>query len=330
MPKDLAWEETLSSRTNKTTDERGGDWVEEGEEMCEMDEEEEDEREQSLSVPASPTLTRRALPSGRVQRLHSQSFDDIISSVNNEDTLSPPPSIIPCDRDRRHREGQVSAQNFAFEPTPPPMLDSGSDSGTEPLPQQYGLGTVYDHTHLVSSQSEIASSEPSSSSAHGTGGRGGRLNQLRGKLLGRVRRGQGKTHQSVMEVPLQPIRPRSHHITSDCRPEDTGEGTDDTGGGTEATGGGGEDTGTVETNGASPPSSSSSSSQPQQGSLMTNRLLAVGQRFRNAPPSLLRRIGVVGGGQHHMTQAPPPVLQHSDDSVNESARRKSNSNFISL
>ena len=46
--------------------------------MCEMDEEE-DAREQSLSVPASPTLTRRALPSGRVQRLHSQSFDDIIS-----------------------------------------------------------------------------------------------------------------------------------------------------------------------------------------------------------------------------------------------------------
>ena len=326
MPKDLAWEETLSSRTNKTTDERGGDWVEEGEKMCEMDEEEEDEREQSLSVPASPTLTRRALPSGRVQRLHSQSFDDIISSVNNEDTLSPPPSITPGDRDRRHREGQVSAQNFAFEPTPPPMLDSGSDSGTEPLPQRYGLGTVYDHTHLVSSQPEIASSERSSSSAHGTGGgRGGRLNQLRGKLLGRVRRGQGKTHQSVMEVPLQPIRPHSHHITSDGGPEDTRGGTDATGGGTEATGGGREDTGT---NGASPPSFSSS--QLQQGSLVTNRLLAVGQRFRNAPPSLLRRMGVVGGGQHHMTQAPPPVLQHSDDSVNESARRKSNSNFISL
>ena len=296
--------------------------------MCEMDEEEEDEREQSLSVPASPTLTRRALPSGRVQRLHSQSFDDIISSVNNEDTLSPPPSITPGDRDRRHREGQVSAQNFAFEPTPPPMLDSGSDSGTELLPQRYGLGTVYDHTHLVSSQPEIASSEPSSSSAHGTGGgRGGRLNQLRGKLLGRACRGQGKTHQSVMEVPLQPIRPRSHHITSDGGPEDTRGGTDATRGGREATG---EDTGTVEettTNGVSPPSSSSS--QPQQGSLMTNRLLAVGQRFRNAPPSLLRRMGVVGG-QHHMTQAPPPVLQHSDDSVNESARRKSNSNFISL
>ena len=42
MPKDLAWEETLSSRTNKITDERGGDSVEEGE-MCEMDEEEEDD-----------------------------------------------------------------------------------------------------------------------------------------------------------------------------------------------------------------------------------------------------------------------------------------------
>ena len=75
---------------------------------------------------------------------------------------------------------------------------------------------------------KIASSEPSSSSAHGTGGgRGGRLNQLRGKLLGRVRQGQGKTHQSVMEVPLQPIRP------PDGGPEDTRGGTDTTGGGTE-------------------------------------------------------------------------------------------------
>ena len=304
MPKELAWEETLLSRTNKAKGGDGGDSVEEGE-MWEEEEEEEDEREQSLSMPASPTLPKRHVPTHRIQRLRSQSFDDIISSVNNEDSLSPPPSITTADHD--HPGGHVSARNFAFETTPP--LNSVSDSGTEPLPRR-GLGTVYDHTHPVSSQPEMPSSEPSSSSSRGEGG--GRLNQLRGKLLGRVRRDQGqqKTHQSL-EVPLQQIRPHLHDIPSDGGPDIGGTG----------------DSATVEeTITAAPPSS-----QPQQGSQVTNRLLAVGQRFRNAPPSLLRRMGVVGGGsgQHHVTQAPPPVLQHNDV-ANESATRKSNSNFISL
>ena len=144
------------------------------------------------------------------------------------------------------------------------------------------------------------------------GGGGGRLNQLRGKLLGRVYRGQGqqKTHQSL-EVPLRQIRPHRDHIPSDGGPDIGGTGDSDTM----------EDTITT-----APPSS-----QPQQGSQVTNRLLAVGQRFRNAPPSLLRRMGVVGGGsgQHDVTQAPPQVLQHNDV-ANESSKRKSNSNFISL
>jgi hypothetical protein len=247
------------------------------------------------------------VPTRRIQRLRSQSFDDIISSVNNEDSLLPPPSITTADHD--HPGGHVRARNFAFETTPP--LDSGSDSGTEPLPQR-GLGTAYDHAQLVSSQPEMVSSEPSSSSARGGGGGGGRLNQLRGKLLGRVRRGQEqqKTHQSL-EVPLQQTRPHLHHIPSDGGPDIGGTG----------------DSATVEeTITTAPPSS-----QPQQGSLVTNRLLAVGQRFRNAPPSLLRRMGVVSGGsgQHHVTQAPPPILQHNHV-ANESERRKSNSNFISL
>ena len=308
MPKELAWEETLLSRTNRAKEKGGdgGDSVEEGE-MCEEEEEEEDEREQSLSMPASPTLPKRPVPTRRIQRLRSQSFDDIISSVNNEDSLLPPPSITTADHD--HPGGHVRARNFAFETTPP--LDSGSDSGTEPLPRR-GLGTAYDHTQLVSSQPEMVSSEPSSSSARGGGGGGGRLNQLRGKLLGRVRQGQGqqKTHQSL-EVPLQQIRPHLHDIPSDAGPDIGGTG----------------DSATVEeTITTAPPSS-----QPQQGSQVTNRLLAVGQRFRNAPPSLLRRMGVVSGGsgQHHVTQAPPPILQHNDV-ANESARRKSNSNFISL
>ena len=165
MPKELAWEETLLSRTNKAKGGDGGDSVEEGE-MWEEEEEEEDEKEQSLSMPASPTLPKRPVPTHRIQRLRSQSFDDIISSVNNEDSLSPPPSITTADHD--HPGGHVSARNFAFETTPP--LNFGSDSGIEPLPR-HGLGTVYDHAHLVSSQPEMASSEPSISSSSGRGRR---------------------------------------------------------------------------------------------------------------------------------------------------------------
>ena len=47
----------------------------------------------------------------------------------------------------------------------------------------------------------------------------------------------------------------------------------------------------------------------QQVSLVTQGLMAVGQRFRNAPPTLLRRMGVVSGGrgQNHVTQTPSPV-----------------------
>ena len=115
----------------------------------------------------------------------------------------------------------------------------------------------------------------------------------------------------LLEVPLRPIRPHLHDIPSDGGPDIGGTG----------------DSATVEdTITTAPPSS-----QPQQGSQVTNRLLAVGQRFRNAPPSLLRRMGVVGGGsgQHDVTQAPPQVLQHNDV-ANESSKRKSNSNFISL
>ena len=303
VPKDLLasreWEGPPSSRTDETMAESvlgrqgGGDSVEERDE--EEEEEDDDERELSLSVPASPTLTQRPPPVGRIQRLRSQSFDDIVSSLNNED-LSPPLSARDQDPTTC-----ANARNFAFETTPP--LEFESDSGTEPLPG-HRLGAVYDHSHLVSSQPEMGATTTSSS--------GGRLTQLRGKLLGRVRRGQGgqKTHQSL-EVPLQPMRPRSHHVTSDSGPDSVG------------------DVAEVEEEKEVSSTRPSSSQQPQQpGSLVTHRLLAVGQRFRNAPPSLLRRMGVVSGsGQHHVTQAPPQV---SHQEINEDDIRKSNSNFITL
>ena len=97
---------------------------------------EEDEKEQSFSVPASPTLSRRPPPlvhtHGRVQRLRSQSFDDLLSSVNNEEDLPPSPSAA-SKSPVSHRTGR-SIITFKL----PPQLDSGSDSDTETVsvPQQ--------------------------------------------------------------------------------------------------------------------------------------------------------------------------------------------------
>ena len=70
----------------------------------------------------------------------------------------------------------------------------------------------------------------------------------------------------------------------------------------------------------------------QQVSVVTQGLMAVGQRFRNAPPTLLRRMGVVSGrGQNHVTQTPPPELLQNDISDSIKYKRKvSKSSFIVL
>ena len=111
MPKE-SWEAPSSQvqeapphKSAATSNEGDSADEEEDEVLCEEEEDdEEDERELSLSVPTSPTLTRRSPPlpssssslvhtSHRVHRLHSQSFDDIISGINNEQGLPPSTSI---------------------------------------------------------------------------------------------------------------------------------------------------------------------------------------------------------------------------------------------
>ena len=63
-----------------------------------------------------------------------------------------------------------------------------------------------------------------------------------------------------------------------------------------------------------------------QVSLVTQGLLAVGQRFRNGLPSLLHRMGVAGG-QGHMTLTPPTVL--ISESVKDTRTSKSNIIIVS-
>ena len=123
----------------------------------------------------------------------------------------------------------------------------------------------------------------------------GRLNQLRGRLLGRVRSGRGGQKTESLEVPLQPMRPQSHHITSD-------DSSDCDLLGREATPDPEGDTAAI----------SAGLGARHQVSLVTQGLLAVGQRFRNAPPSLLRRMGVAGGQGHgyiHVSSPTPSFVE---------------------
>ena len=264
-----------------------------------------EEKEESLSMPTSPTLTHRQQPPlllhgrHRIQRLCSQSFDDIYSNVNNEQDL---PLSPPTARDKDSTlHVMISGHNAAFK-----LQSSGSDSDTESIPQ-HGLGVAYNHTILVRSQPEIASVDVSV--AHTARGR---LNLLRGKLLQKVRRGQSLKMQSL-QVPLQPL-PHSEHATS-------GSGSDTT-------------DQAVKVN---------TSQQQQQ---LGHRLLAVGQRFKNSPPSLLRRMGMGSGGRGQTIHQAPPTITgseqtgndgvlddddggHIDQNITES-REKCNSHFITL
>ena len=180
---------------------------------------EEDEKEQSFSVPASPTLSRRPPPlvytHGRVQRLRSQSFDDLLSSVNNEEDLPPSPSAA-SKSPVSHRTGR-SIITFKL----PPRLDSGSDSDTETVSvPQHRIGTAYNHSILVSSQPDLV--RPSLA-PQGPG----KLNRLKGKFLQRVKRGQNQKLESL-QVPQQQMQQHSDRPTSGSGSDAAQDAADDT------------------------------------------------------------------------------------------------------
>ena len=127
-------EDSLSLQPHGSTQPRqplAGD----SDEDCGLDEE--DEKEQSFSVPASPTLTRSPPPlqahaHRRTQRLCSQSFDSIVSSMNNKQGLPLSPSSVS-------KNPVPLGQNPAFElPCP---LDSESDDEVVST-TEHGLGVA--------------------------------------------------------------------------------------------------------------------------------------------------------------------------------------------
>ena len=237
---------------------------------------EDDEREQSLSMPASPTLVHRSLVHvhGRLQRLRSQSFDDIASSVNNEEDLPPSPSKSPM--------SHVTGSSVPLQI--PPRVNSASESDTEgvSIPRQ-GQGVVYNNS-LTGSQPELTESSIAPWGA-------GKFNQFKGRFLQKFKRGYNSQKVEVLRIP-QPASDRPTSGSGSDIPQDVAEETNS----------------------------------------LSHRLLAVGQRFRNSPPSLLRKMGMGGRGSptHHLV---PPILRSETGNRGENrreAREKSKSNFITL
>ena len=286
-------EDSLSPRPHGSTQPRqplAGD----SDEDCGLDEE--DEKEQSFSVPASPTLTRRPLPlqghaHGRTRRICSQSFDDIVSSVNNEQGLPLSPSSIS-----KNPVPLITGQNPAFElPCP---LDSESDDEVIST-TEHGLGVAYNHTLLVSSQPELRGSSTVPQGA-------GKFNRLKGKFFRKVKQAQGQRTESSRSLQV----PQQTQCVSD-RPT-SGSGSD-----------------------VPPQDTAPEEANSHQLSLMTHRLLAVRQRFRNSP-ALLRRMGVGGRGHSAAHPAPPTSGSETAGVVDDggecrrAAREKSQSMFIAL
>ena len=111
----------------------------------------EDEPEVSFSAPSSPKLGRR-VPQQLHKRTRSQSFDDILSSINNE--VIPPAAsksqTVPRSPERARKSSVL-------------QLPCDSDSGSESDVETYELSTTASESRLRGSQKEL---EDSTESGH--------------------------------------------------------------------------------------------------------------------------------------------------------------------
>ena len=176
-------------------------------------EEQDDEEEPSNSLPSSPKLSLR-LP---LTHTHSHSFDDLLSSVNNEVVTSPTSMASPKSPFR-----QISPTPVQFHPLE--SGESGSDSEIEMSEfsslgrkRVYATNPLSDHSpgggNSDRNQSETdtdrSGDERTRKASDSSGGTGaGKFAQLRGKFFQRVSnlrppktslRQKTRTHQNGVE-----------------------------------------------------------------------------------------------------------------------------------
>ena len=135
----------------------------------------EDEVEQSFSAPSSPKLPRKHpldLQKKSHRRLRSQSFDDILSSINNEKV--PPMSSVTMPRSPTKKSTVIL--HFPLE----------SDSGSESDVESYEIDTMTSR----SAEDIRKDLEDSTDSTQPQGGSA--FTRLKGRFLRKVKRGASK------------------------------------------------------------------------------------------------------------------------------------------
>ena len=230
--------------------------------LNELEEEEEEEEEGLPSCPKlSPPLSLSVVQG--CPRLRSQSFDDILSSVNSEAGIL----LSPVRVQSPSRSAMLSFLHSTH------GLGSDSEADVEAVVgSQQGLGVVYNHPLVTSSQPNFV--ELSNLAPQGPG----KFDRLKGKFLQRMKRGQKL---------LTPPQPVSDHD----RQQDTGD------------------------------------SEPQVKGQMSQKLLAVGQRFANSQ-NLFRRM--VAGGRSKSSPQPSPVPSEEVEDGRREARERCQSHFITV
>ena len=176
----------------------------------EQEEEEEEEEEPSNSLPSSPKLSIRSPLSHAL----SYSFDDLISSVNNE-VLTSPTSVASPKSPLR----QISPTPIQFHPLE--SGESGSDSeiemtefstvgkkrvsATNPL-SDHSLGDVVDRNQSETDTEKSGDERNNKSRKTSESSTGGKFAQFKGKLLQTV----SSLKPPMSNLRLRPSSVRSH------------------------------------------------------------------------------------------------------------------------